>query len=174
MSLEEDNKAVVRRLFDEAFNREGRLEVVDEICASDHVLHFPHSLEERGREAMRDLVALPRRISPDIRVHIEDEVAEGEKVVTTWTTRGTLADEMRSADSDDDGLTASGVTICRLCDGQIRETWWRFDARVDESRRALRDDIREFVLQDMRANLPVQELEEISLRICCWWTGCRC
>jgi ketosteroid isomerase-like protein len=170
----EDYKAVVSDFWQKVFT-EGNLDVADELFAPDHVLHIP-SLpsplrDATGPDAIKSFVALPRRVSPDIQVTVKDWVAEGEKVVTYWTARGTLADEMmRGADYDNDGITASGVTIYRVSDGQIRESLWLFEARVDEPQRPLREEIREFVLQDISEDLS----EEYARPMCCFWTGCRC
>jgi predicted ester cyclase len=144
------NKAVVYRFWEELFNQ-GNLELADEIFTSEHVVHIPSlQRDESGPDAMKALVVLTRRLAPDIRATVEDSVAEGEKVVTSWTARGTIANEMRTVDSGDDEVTVSGMTIHHVIDDQIRETWWRFDVRIEnESQRSIREENREFVLKEM-------------------------
>ena len=153
------NKALVDRFWEEVFNK-GDLRVAEEIFASEHVVHLPSlQRDEMGPDAMKTLVALTRRLAPDIEATVEDSVAEGEKVMTSWTARGTIADEMRDVDSGDDEVTVWGVTIHRIFDGQIEETWWRFDARVDyEFQRSIREENREFVLQDIPQDWPERAL----------------
>jgi predicted SnoaL-like aldol condensation-catalyzing enzyme len=91
----EDNKAVVRRFWEEVFNK-GNLDAAYELFAANHVIHIPSlQIDEVGVDAMKTLVAVPRTVSPDILATINDQVAEGDKVVTSWTARGTLAGEMR-------------------------------------------------------------------------------
>src|SRR3712207_678338 len=121
---DEENKAVVRRFWEKVFNQ-GELSEADEIFTSDHVVHITYlSQDERGPDIMKHIVAVPRKISPDMRVTVEDEIAEGDKVVTSWKARGTLANELRDVNSDDDNeVEASGVTIYRVNDGKIEETW---------------------------------------------------
>ena len=81
MSVEE-NKALVRRSFEEVFNQ-GNLDAVEEIFDSDHVLHDPTSPEEiRGTEGMRHYVSMYRTAFPDLQQTLEDQFAEGEKVAT--------------------------------------------------------------------------------------------
>src|SRR3712207_5839688 len=91
----EDNKAIVRRWFEECFN-EGNLEMADELFAPNHVLHIPSiPAETLGVGPVKSVVRLFHKTLPDLEVGVEDEIAEGEKVVTSWTARGTLADEVR-------------------------------------------------------------------------------
>jgi predicted ester cyclase len=176
--LEEDNtmqnggnKAVVHRFWEELFNR-GNLGVADEILADEHVVHFPSlQWDEAGSDAMKTLVVLIRRLAPDIRATVEDSVAEGEKVVTSWKARGTIADGMRGVDSGDDEVMVSGVTIHHVFGDQIRETWWRFDVRIeDKSQRTLQEENREFVRRDMPESWP----EDLFLGpICHIFLGCK-
>jgi hypothetical protein len=165
-----DCKAVVRDFWQKVFN-EGKLDVVDELFALDHVLQVPNLLENAtGPDAIKTLVALPRTVSPNIKFTVEDWVVEGERVVASWEARGTLASEMmRGTDYDNDEITASGVTIHRVFDGKIAQTCFRFDARVEEPRRPLRGEIREFVVQGIQTD-PDDDIAAF----CCIWTGCRC
>lgn len=167
----EDSKAVVRDFWHKVFN-EGNLDMADELFAPDHVLYISGlERDETGPEAIKTLVALPRKLSRNtIQITVEDCLAEGEKVVTRWTATGTLADEiMRGSDYDNDKITASGVAIYRVSGGLIRHTLWLFEARVDGPQRPFRDDgVREFVL--MPEDLP----EEYARPMCCFWTLCHC
>jgi predicted ester cyclase len=166
----QDNKAIVERVYLEMFN-EGNLGVADELLTGDHVVHIPSlPRDEVGLDAMKFLVALFRRISPDIHVAVEDWVAEGDKVVTSWTVRGTVADEMRGDDPDDNEVRASGVSIHRIVDDKIGETWWRFEVSLhDESQRSIREEYREFLLQG-----KPEELDPITCAgICHVLRGCR-
>ncbi len=78
------NKALARRIVEEAFTA-GRLEVVDELVARDYVGHDPSLPEDaRGPEGVKELIAGYRVAFPDIRVTVEDQIAEGDMVVTRW------------------------------------------------------------------------------------------
>jgi predicted SnoaL-like aldol condensation-catalyzing enzyme len=167
----EDNKAIVERVYLEMFN-EGNLEVASELFTRDHVVHIPSlPRDEVGLDATKYLVGLFRRISPDIHVAVEDWVAEGDKVVTSWTARGTVAEDLRGEDPDDE-VRASGVFIDRIVDGQIGESWWRFEARLhEESQQSIREENREFLLGGKPGELD----EEVCASICHVLRGCyRC
>jgi predicted ester cyclase len=164
------NKAIVERVYLEMFN-EGNLEVASELFTRDHVVHIPPLPRDGvGLDAMKYLVGLFRRISPDIHVAVEDWIAEGDKVVTSWTARGTVAAEMRGEDSDDNEVRASGVFIDRIVDGQIGETWWRFEARLhEEAQQSIREENRVFLLQGK----PLEVDVTICIPICHVLRGCR-
>jgi predicted SnoaL-like aldol condensation-catalyzing enzyme len=168
MSLQ-DNKAIVDRVYLEMFN-EGNLEVADELLTRDHVIHIPPlPWDQVGLDTMKYLIALFRRISPDIHVAVDDSVAEGDKVVTSWTARGTVAAEMRGDDPDDNEVRASGVSIHRIVDGQIGETWWRFEARLhEESQQSIREGNREFLLHGK----PLEVDQIVCAGICHVLRGC--
>src|SRR5258708_17482736 len=77
----EENKAVVRRWEDDLWSQ-GNLAIVDEIVASNIVLHDPISPGEiRGPEALKHWVALIREAFPNLSLTAEgDLIAEGDKV----------------------------------------------------------------------------------------------
>ncbi|HSA79989.1 MAG TPA: ester cyclase, partial [Geminicoccaceae bacterium] len=85
--MSERNKAQVRRVIEEIYNR-GDLAVVDELAASDLVIHAS-SQDIRGRDGAKQYVAALRAGFPDLHLTVEDQVAEGDMVVTRWTARGT-------------------------------------------------------------------------------------
>jgi len=115
------NKAIMHRVFEEGLNQ-GRLEVVDELFSTRFV---DHSTPEQvaGAKGVKEYFAAVRGGFPDIRVSIEDMVAEGEKVVVRTTWRGT---HMRTYD----GVPAAGrwvartmIQIFRIVNGKIEEEW---------------------------------------------------
>ena len=89
--MSEQNKAQVRRVIEDVYNR-GDLGVVDKVAASDLVIHAS-SQEIRGREGAKQYVAALRAAFPDIHFTVEDQIAEGDIVVTRWTARGTHKDK---------------------------------------------------------------------------------
>jgi len=85
----EANKSLALRYFDEVFNK-GDLAVLEEITDPDFVFIMPtHDEPFRGVEGYKGLVSMLRGCFPDIHFAVEDMVAEGDKVMTRWTARGT-------------------------------------------------------------------------------------
>ena len=91
--MSEQNKTLVRRVVEEVYNQ-GNLAVADELAVSDLVIHLT-SQEIRGREGAKEYVAALRAAFPDLHMTIEDQIAEGDRVVTRWTARGTHTGEFQ-------------------------------------------------------------------------------
>ena len=78
----EENKALARRVLEEMFNK-GNLDLADEVFAPDYVDHDPAMPEDiRGPERFKEYVSMFRTAFPDTNIEIEDQVAEGDKVVS--------------------------------------------------------------------------------------------
>ena len=81
--------AVGRRELEEIFNG-SNLFAADEIYAADFVDHDrAFSWQTHGPEKMKEYVGIFRSTFPHFQVTLEDHIAEGDKVVTRWTVRGT-------------------------------------------------------------------------------------
>src|ERR671917_1420301 len=124
---EEVNKAIFRRYIDEVGNQ-GNLEVADEIF--DHyIAHQPDgSMLERGPEDVKRFQREWRSAFPDIRISIEDQIADGDKVVTRITIGGTYQREFRGIAPTGRKIELQGVTIFRFSpEGKVVETWDYYD-----------------------------------------------
>jgi steroid delta-isomerase-like uncharacterized protein len=124
----EENKALARRWFEEVFNAQN-FDVADEITAQDTVNHDPTLTDlPSGPEGDRHVVNLYHGAFPDANITIEDQVAEGDKVVTRWTGRGTHQGELLGVSPSGNRVENSGITINRVSGGKIAETWTSYDA----------------------------------------------
>lgn len=122
-----ENKALARRLVEEAYNG-GRLDVTDELVAGDFVGHDPSLPEEvRGPAGVKELIAGYRAAFPDIHVTIEDQIADGDRVVTRWSVKGTHQGELMGMPATGKQATVTGITIDRIVDGRIAESWDNWD-----------------------------------------------
>ncbi len=127
MSTEED-KAAERRFVEELWN-EHNLSAVDEHVAPDVVEHNPlFPGQGPGREGFRQTVAMMLSAFPDIRVTIEDVVAEGDRVVVHWTGHGTHRGEFMGIPPTNKRMTGAGIDIYRYKGGKRVETWRQWDA----------------------------------------------
>ena len=125
----EENKAVVRREMEELFNQGGNLDAADEIYAPDYVGHEPTTGDIRGVEAAKQFAASMRQAFPDLQTTIEDQVAEGDKVVTRFRARGTHQGETEDfGPPTGNRIEVTGITIEQFADGKIVEDWTNFDA----------------------------------------------
>jgi steroid delta-isomerase-like uncharacterized protein len=124
----EENKAITRRFLEEIFAG-GNLELVDELFAPNFVLHDPSVPQEvRGIEAMKQYITMYRTAYPDTHFTIEDQIAEGDRMVTRWTGQGTHQGELMGIPPTGTGVTVTGIEIDRIAGGRIEETWVSYDA----------------------------------------------
>jgi steroid delta-isomerase-like uncharacterized protein len=124
----EENKAVVRRWFEELFNA-GNLEVADEIIAADHVNHDPTLPDiPTGPEGQKQVVNLYRGAFTNAHISVEDQLAEGDRVATRWTGSGTHQGEFMGVAPTGNQVTITGITIYRVSGGKIAESWTNYDA----------------------------------------------
>jgi predicted ester cyclase len=124
----EENKTVARRWFEDLFNL-GDLEVADEIVAPDHVNHDPTLPDiPPGPEGQKQIVNLYRGAFTNAHISIEDQLAEGDRVATRWTSSGTHQGELMGVAPTGNQVTVTGITINRISGGKIAESWNNFDA----------------------------------------------
>jgi steroid delta-isomerase-like uncharacterized protein len=119
----ERNKNLIRRWLVEVFTR-AALDGVDELFALNYVLHdpsFPYDVH--GPEGIKRYVAAYRTAFPDLRVTVEDQLAEEDKVVTRWSVRGTHSGEFLGLAPTGDEVTVSGIEFDRIVGGRIDEAW---------------------------------------------------
>jgi steroid delta-isomerase-like uncharacterized protein len=122
-----ENKAIARRLLEEAFNS-GNLDVVDELVAPEFVNHAAALPEPTtGIEATKASIAGYRDAFPDLRLTIEQQVAEGEFVTTRWSARGTHRGELMGMAATGKQATVTGITLDRIVDGRFVESWTNWD-----------------------------------------------
>ena len=118
----EGNKAIIRRFVDEVQNG-GDLTVLDEIAAADYVNHTAPPGVPPDREGLKQLTGMFRRAFPDGRMAIEDLVAEGDRVVTRKTFRGTHGGELMGIPPTGRAVAIQLIDIVRLADGKAVESW---------------------------------------------------
>ncbi|HLM00003.1 MAG TPA: ester cyclase [Pyrinomonadaceae bacterium] len=127
MSVEQENKKIVRRFFEEFWN-ERKLEIAEEIFAPGAVTHQLQSGAEtagvpRGGKAVREHAGEWLRAFPDLRFTVERMIAEGDLVVTYATMRGTHAENWLGIPA---GGKRVGITMAvthRIDGGKITADW---------------------------------------------------
>src|SRR5918994_3171333 len=138
---EEENKAIFRRYIEEIANQ-GNLEVADEIF--DHyIAHQPDgSMLERGPEDVKRFQREWRSAFPDIRISIEDQIADGDKVVARITIRGTYQREFRGMAPTGRKIELKGVTIFRFSpERKVVESWDSYD-QLSLMRQSIEQELR--------------------------------
>src|SRR5437867_1662831 len=121
--MSETNKTVVRRLFEEVWNK-GNLPVTDELFAPNYAHHDSSTPDVgRGPESEKKRATLYRTAFPDLRLTIEDIIAEGETVTARWSCKGTHKADPSGIAPTVKQFTISGIRIARVRSGKMDQVW---------------------------------------------------
>jgi len=123
-SLQEQNKAITRRAFEEILSG-GRFELAAQLYAEDFVNHGIH----RNASLEEDQAALKgwHQAFPDVVIVPEKLIAEDDLVAIYWIARGTNTGTGNGLPATGKKAELAGITIWRIVDGKIREEWSAFD-----------------------------------------------
>jgi steroid delta-isomerase-like uncharacterized protein len=126
-AMSTETKALVRRLYDEVWNKR-KLEVVNEIISPSHGLNDPHLAGSAvGPDAYKRVVTQFIAAFPDLRFTIEDVIAEKDKVVVSWSITGTHKREFRGIPATNRKISIEGITVNHIAKGKIIDS----DVNVD-------------------------------------------
>jgi steroid delta-isomerase-like uncharacterized protein len=117
-----DNKAVVRRYYDEVLNQR-RVELLDELAVENYVEHDPFPGQGNGRADLKARVLLLLGAFNPLRFTIDDVIAEGDRVVVRWTNQGTQSGSFMGIPATGGDFSIAGVDIHMLRDGRLAEHW---------------------------------------------------
>jgi predicted ester cyclase len=125
----EKNKATCRRFIQQIFN-EGDLSSIRDFLSSDSIHHeLDSEVIPAGRspEWYAGLVDLYRLAFPDLRVEIQEQVAESDRVVTCLRMRGTQTGPLMGIGVSGKAVDFTGIRVDRLAEGKIAESWFHWD-----------------------------------------------
>jgi len=118
----EENREIVRRFW--GVWEEGNLGLVDELVAPDYVNHSPGMPNQpEGPEGVKAVVSMFRAGMPNLRVVIEDMIAEGDKVMMRYKIEGTHEGELFGVPPTGRRVSIESITVERVSGGKIREHW---------------------------------------------------
>ena len=115
------NKALEGRLFEEVWNQK-TIAVIDEIISSDCIIH-DSSGEFIGYEGYQQFHGMFNAAFSNIHFAIEDQIAEGNLVVTRWLNTATHTDELMGVPATGTETVSAGMTVSRHAEGKIVEQW---------------------------------------------------
>ncbi len=126
----QENKETVRRLMEESFGG-GRPELVDDLLDPDFVRYDPYieAGEVRGAHTVKENIVWFRNAFPDLTCTVDEQLAEGQKVVSRWTVRGTHRGDFFGVGGTGNRVTFTGIQIDRFDEssGKIVEERAEFD-----------------------------------------------
>lgn len=122
----EENKALVRRFFEEMWGK-GNLAIADELLTTDFVFHPAPPGVAPDLEGYKHWVRMTCAGLADRQSTVEDQIAEGDKVVSRWTYRGTHKGELMGVAPTSKQVTVTGICIDRIFGDKIVEEWIEMD-----------------------------------------------
>ena len=121
--MSEENKALARRSWEAVDNPD----ILAEVYAPDVVWHNPDQ-DTQGIEEAKQYIGMFTTAFPDMSVTVEDVIAEGDKVLTRVTFRGTHQGESEAfGPPTGRQVEGPGLTLHRIEGGKIVEEWNSFD-----------------------------------------------
>jgi steroid delta-isomerase-like uncharacterized protein len=126
------SKQLIHRWFDEVWNN-GRADAIEEMFDENGIAH---GLSDdpanpiKGPRGYRPFYETFRQAFPNLKVVVEDTVAEGDKVAARCSVRGKHEGEFMGREASQAPVEFTGITIVRIADGKIVEAWNNFDFMV--------------------------------------------
>jgi steroid delta-isomerase-like uncharacterized protein len=122
-----DNKAVIRRLYNDVWNKRN-LAAIDEIISPSHALYEPDAYDSRvGPAAYRATAERFLRGIPDLRFTVQEVISEGNKFVVVWVVTGTHQGEFYGVPATNKKLSLEGITIHQIKNGKIFDSYVSWD-----------------------------------------------
>jgi steroid delta-isomerase-like uncharacterized protein len=119
----DDNKRFVRRALDELYAK-GDLELVEELIHADFQDHDPaHPDQPTGPESVRQTVRNLHAAFGELRFEVDDEIAEGDRVVQRVTMTGRHTGPLMGREPTGRTFEVRHVNIWRVADGKIADHW---------------------------------------------------
>jgi steroid delta-isomerase-like uncharacterized protein len=123
----QENMTTSRRFFEQVCTA-GNLDTIDDLVMEDAVHRDRDAEEYHGPAGVREWISGYRSAFPDLRVSVEEQVAQGDSVATRWTTEGTHRGELWGIPPTGKRFTITGVTLDCFVDGRIAESKESWDA----------------------------------------------
>ena len=127
--MSEQNKALAQRFYEEVLNKKN-LDAIDELCAPDVVDHNAIPGQAPGAKGLKDVFATFFRGLPDLRITIQELVAERDIVVARFSGTATHTGELMGAAPTGKTVTMRGMDMIRIKSGKATEVWHEGDDAV--------------------------------------------
>lgn len=122
MTITDENKALVRRMEEELFNKRN-LAAIDEFIGPDYVLRTAPEGTPTGRDGVREYIAMYLTGFPDLRITIDELLAVNDKVIGRFTFTGTHGEELFGLAPTQRQVRVRQIAIYRIEGGRVVEEW---------------------------------------------------
>ena len=124
--MSEENKALITRAYDEVFNA-GNTDALGEILSADIVDHSAMPGSPPGLEGAKQTIGMFLTAFPDLKITVEDMIAEGDKVAVRMTMSGTHKGDFMGIPATGKRISVNGMDFHRIAGGKVVEHWDSFD-----------------------------------------------
>jgi steroid delta-isomerase-like uncharacterized protein len=121
----QENKMVIRRFLADLDNDRS---AVDDFCAAHFVAHLPGMPGRTDTKGFKEFVVALYKAFPDFHHVVEDQIAEGNTVVTRVTAVGTHKGDFQGMPATGHKVQVADIMITRIEDGKAVELWAQFDS----------------------------------------------
>ncbi|PYV60207.1 MAG: ester cyclase [Acidobacteria bacterium] len=121
------NAELSRRIFEDVWNRKN-LSAIDDLISADYVHHDANSPAASGIDGYKQFVNYYMNAFPDADFTIDDAFTDGQNEVIRWTVVGTHEGELAGIPRTGRRFSVTGITIARIANGKITESWNNWDA----------------------------------------------
>jgi len=122
----EGNKVILNHFWEEVFNMRN-LDLIDELFTQDWSYHGTAGQELKGPQALKHFLSMFFNAFPDLKVTVEDLIAEEDKVVSRVTGRGTHKGELMKIAPTSKQVAITVICISRFEGDRIAEDWELID-----------------------------------------------
>jgi steroid delta-isomerase-like uncharacterized protein len=127
--MSEQNKDLAKRFYEEVFNRKN-LNAIDELCDANIVDHSAMPGQAPGRQGLKDIFNLFLRAFPDMRLTVEEIIAERDLVAARFRGEGTHRGELFGTPPTGKTMRFNGIDFIRIRNGRASEVWHQGDDLV--------------------------------------------
>jgi steroid delta-isomerase-like uncharacterized protein len=120
-----DNKVIARKWFEEVWNK-GRAAAIDEMCTASVAVHGLGP-DMQGTGAFKQFHTAYRDAFPDVAIHIDGLIAEGDMVAVRWSGTGTHRGGGLGFPPTGRAIRFTGMAFLRIENGKLVEGWNNFD-----------------------------------------------
>jgi steroid delta-isomerase-like uncharacterized protein len=117
----QDNRAIIRRFIEETINQ-GQIDSAEKFVWEDVVEQVPLPGQGPGLQGLKDILRAMRAGFPDLHFAVEEQIAEGDKVLTRFEWTGTHRGEFLGVPATGRPVNVWGMVIDRLEAGRIKDT----------------------------------------------------
>lgn len=122
----QENKAIDRKFY-EYFEKGERDKIERELWDNNYKVHFPGEAKPLSIAESKEIMKMFNTAFPDLKFTIEDQIAEGDRVVSRVTTEGTHKGEFQGVAPTGKKVRSSVIAINRIVDNKIAERWTELD-----------------------------------------------